>query len=73
VGPLPSLNLNGTAQELIAEANAHYEAAQAALRAGDLGKYQEEMNTVGQILQKLQSELGTPAPTLVPSASASGQ
>jgi uncharacterized membrane protein (UPF0182 family) len=71
--PLPSPNLNGTAQELIAEANAHYEAAQEALRAGDLGKYQEEMNTVGQILAKLQSMLGTPAPTLVPSASPSGQ
>jgi uncharacterized membrane protein (UPF0182 family) len=72
-GPLPSLNLSGTAQQLIAEANAHYEAAQAALRAGDLGKYQEEMNTVGQILAKLQSTLGTPAPTLVPSATPSGQ
>jgi uncharacterized membrane protein (UPF0182 family) len=73
VGPIPSLNLNGTAQELIAQASAHYEAAQAALRAGDLGKYQSEMDLVGRILAQLQTQLGTPVPTLGPAASPSGQ
>lgn len=66
VGPLPSLNLNGTPQELIAEANTHYEAAQQALRNGDLGTYQSEMNIVGQILQQLQTQLGTPLPSVLP-------
>ncbi len=66
-GPLPSVNLTGTPQQLIAEASAHYDAAQAALRAGDLGKYQTEMNTVGQILAQVQNLIGTPAPSPAPS------
>jgi hypothetical protein len=65
--PLPSLNLGGNAQQLIAEANAHYQAALEALKAGDLGKYQSEMNIVGQILGQLQQVAGTPAPTPTPS------
>jgi hypothetical protein len=64
---LPSLNLGGNAQQLIAEANAHYQAALEALKAGDLGKYQSEMNIVGQILGQLQQVAGTPAPTPTPS------
>ena len=60
---LPSLNLSGNAQQLIAEANSHYQAAQDALKAGDLGKYQTEMNIVGQILNQLGQSLGTPAPS----------
>ncbi len=62
-GPLPSVNLTGTPQQLIAEANAHYQAALAALKAGDLGKYQSEMEIVGQIVAQLQQVVGTPAPS----------
>jgi uncharacterized membrane protein (UPF0182 family) len=61
--PLPSVTLSGTAQQLIAQADQHYQAAQAALRAGDLGTYQKEMDTVGQLLTQLQTVLGTPAPS----------
>jgi len=60
--PLPSIVLSGTAQQLIAQADQHYQAAQTALRAGDLGTYQKEMDTVGQLLTQLQTVLGTPAP-----------
>ena len=47
----------------MAQANAHYEAAQQALRNGDLATYQKEMNIVGQLLTQLQGQLGTPAPS----------
>jgi uncharacterized membrane protein (UPF0182 family) len=60
---LPSFTLSGTAQQLIAQANAHYQAAQQALRSGDLATYQQEMNTVGQLLTQLENVLGTPAPS----------
>jgi uncharacterized membrane protein (UPF0182 family) len=60
---LPSVSLTGNAQELIAEANAHYQAAQVALHNGDLATYQREMNTVGQLLSQLEKVLGTPAPS----------
>jgi uncharacterized membrane protein (UPF0182 family) len=61
--PLPSVSLSGSAQQLIAEASAHYQAAQQALRNGDLATYQKEMNIVGQLLTQLQNVLGTPAPS----------
>jgi len=61
--PLPSVTLSGTAQQLIAAADQHYQAAQAALRAGDLGTYQKEMDIVGQLLTQLQTVIGTPAPS----------
>ena len=60
---LPSVSLSGTAQQLVAQANAHYDAAQQALRNGDLATYQKEMNIVGQLLTQLQGQLGTPAPS----------
>ncbi len=60
---LPSVSLTGTAQQLIAQANAHYQAAQTALHNGDLATYQQEMNTVGQLLSQLEKVLGTPAPS----------
>jgi uncharacterized membrane protein (UPF0182 family) len=60
---LPSLSLSGNAQDLIAQANAHYEAAQTALHNGDLATYQKEMNIVGQLLTQLQNVVGTPAPS----------
>jgi len=61
--PLPSIVLSGTAQQLIAQADQHYQAAQAALRAGDLGTYQKEMDIVGTLLTQLQTVIGTPAPS----------
>jgi uncharacterized membrane protein (UPF0182 family) len=61
--PLPSVSLSGDAQQLIAQASAHYEAAQQALRNGDLATYQKEMDAVGQLLTQLQTLLGTPAPS----------
>ncbi len=60
---MPSFNLSGNAQDLIAQANAHYQAAQTALHNGDLATYQQEMNTVGQLLAQLQKVVGTPAPS----------
>ena len=59
----PTIPINGTVQDLIAAANQHYEAAQQALRNGDLATYQKEMNTVGQLLIQIQTMLGTPAPS----------
>ncbi len=61
--PLPSIVLSGTAQQLIAQADQHYQAAQTALRAGDLGTYQKEMDIVGKLLTQLQTVIGTPAPS----------
>jgi hypothetical protein len=60
--PLPSLSLSGTAQQLIAQAYAHYQAAETALRAGDLGTYQKEIDIVGQLVTQLQTVTGSPAP-----------
>jgi uncharacterized protein len=60
---LPSVSFSGSVQDLIAQANAHYEAAQQALRNGDLATYQKEMNIVGQLITQLQTVLGTPAPS----------
>jgi hypothetical protein len=60
---LPSFNLSGSAQDLIAQANAHYQAAQTALHNGDLATYQQEMNIVGQLLGQIQKVVGTPAPS----------
>ena len=59
----PTIPINGSVQDLIAAANQHYDAAQQALRNGDLATYQKEMNTVGQILVQIQTLLGTPAPS----------
>jgi uncharacterized membrane protein (UPF0182 family) len=61
--PGASIPANATVQELIALANQHYEAAEQALRDGDLGRYQQELELVGQILQQLAQVAGTPAPS----------
>jgi hypothetical protein len=58
----PSFTTGGTAQQLIAQANQHYQAAQQALHNGDLATYQKEMDIVGQILTQLETQLGTPVP-----------
>ena len=61
-GALPSLSLTGTAQQLLAEASAYYDAAQVALGNKDLATYQADMDIVGKLLAQLQTQLGTPAP-----------
>ncbi len=45
--------------DLVTQANAHYAAAYAALKAGDLTTFANEMATVGQLLQQLQALTGT--------------
>ncbi|MDQ6876523.1 MAG: UPF0182 family protein, partial [Candidatus Dormibacteraeota bacterium] len=65
--------------DLVTQANAHYAAAYAALRSGDLTTYASEMLQVGKVLQQLQALTGTalpkgtpgPTPTPTPSPSAS--
>jgi uncharacterized membrane protein (UPF0182 family) len=55
--------------DLVTQANAHYAAAYAALKAGDLTTYASEMVQVGKVLQQLQTltgsvpSKGTPSPT----------
>ena len=50
--------------DLVTQANRHYAAAYAALRAGDLTTFASEMAQVGKLLQQLQSLTGTtPSPT----------
>lgn len=61
--PLPSISLSGNAQDLIAQANTHFQAAQAAARNGDWATYGIEMNKVQQLLAQLQIVVGTPAPS----------
>jgi uncharacterized membrane protein (UPF0182 family) len=62
-------------ESLVSQANQHYAAAYAALKAGDLTTFASEMATVGQLLQQLQQITGTvpstttPSPTPRPSAS----
>jgi hypothetical protein len=60
---VPSLSLTGTSQQLLAEASAYYQAAQTALGNKDLATYQSDMDLVGKLLNQLQTQLGTPAPT----------
>lgn len=63
-GPSPSLPAG--VQALVAYANAHFEAAQAALRAGDFAKYGQEMQLVKQALSQLSVIAGTPLPSPAP-------
>jgi uncharacterized membrane protein (UPF0182 family) len=46
-----------TAAQLIAQANAEYAAAQAALRTGDLATYAQDITALGKILAQLQAAL----------------
>jgi uncharacterized membrane protein (UPF0182 family) len=63
-GPTPSPGPGtGTQQAQVQEALRHYNAAQDALRRGDLAGYQREMDQVGQILQQLNASPGaSPSP-----------
>ncbi|MEO8745218.1 MAG: UPF0182 family protein, partial [Candidatus Dormiibacterota bacterium] len=60
--------------DLVTQANVHYAAAYAALKAGDLTTFANEMAQVGKILQQLQGITGTsqttPSPTPSPTPSA---
>ncbi len=53
-----------TVAELIATANAHYQAAQAALQAGDWAAYGREQEALGQALEQLQALTGALVPDL---------
>src|ERR1700730_14596336 len=58
--------------DLIAQALQHYNAAQAALKQGDLAAYASEISQVGQLLQQVDAlQRGAPAPS--PSASPSSR
>ena len=54
-------------ESLVAQANQHYAAAYAALKAGDLATFASEMQKVGQILQQLQQITGTLPTSTTPS------
>jgi uncharacterized membrane protein (UPF0182 family) len=55
---------------LVTQANLHYAAAYAALKAGDLTTFANEMAMVGQLLQQLQQITGVaPTTTTTPSPS----
>ena len=56
---------------LINEANLHYKAAYAALKAGDLTTFATEMTKVGDILKQLQTLTGGTTPGVSPSPSPS--
>lgn len=58
----------GTVEELIAAANAHFEAAQAAQRAGDWATYGQEQEALGRVLQQLQLLTGAVVPEPTPEA-----
>src|SRR5438270_4467491 len=65
-------------QDLVAQANAHYKAAYAALGKGDLVAFANEMAQVGNLLAQLQALTGgttgagpSPSPSASPSARAS--
>jgi uncharacterized membrane protein (UPF0182 family) len=62
-GTLPSFSTTGSTQELVAEANAHFEAAQAAAQRLDWATYGSEMKIVQQLLTELENAVGTPAPS----------
>ncbi len=70
--PTPTANpgLPADIQGLIAYANTHFEAAQAALRAGDFSTYGDEMALVAEALRQLQILApGLAVPSLAPAAS----
>jgi hypothetical protein len=60
-GPTPGTDLPTEVPGLVAYANDHFEAAQAALRAGDFAAYGREIELVRQALSRL-DELAGPSP-----------
>ena len=69
----PPVSAGGTppaAAGLVSQALQHYNAAQDALKQGDLATYGREMATVGQLLQQIDAiEKGTASPSASPSPS----
>jgi uncharacterized protein len=64
--PTPPAGLPSDVTGLVAYANAHFEAAQAALRAGDFATYGTEMKTVEAALTRLGELTGTPGASTTP-------
>jgi uncharacterized membrane protein (UPF0182 family) len=61
---------SGTVAQLIAQAKAHYDASQAALKNGDFTTYAMEIQTVGSILNQLAGlQSAAPSPSASPKAS----
>jgi hypothetical protein len=57
---------------LVADAQRLYNAAQAALTAGDLGTYQARINDLAKVITRLGQLVGTPSPSPSPSATPGG-
>ncbi len=70
-GPPPTAGSSPVVTNLLNQAAQHYNAAQDALKAGDLATYQKEINQVGQLIQQAQAAAqGTsPATSASPGAS----
>jgi uncharacterized membrane protein (UPF0182 family) len=67
----PSGPPSGTVAGLIAQANQHYQAAQADLKQGNLAGYASEVQQIGAILAQLQALEGSSGASPAPSPSAS--
>jgi uncharacterized protein len=64
--------LPGDVASLVADAQRLYNAAQAALAAGDLGTYQARINDLAQVIASLGKLVGAPSPSASPSAAPGG-
>jgi uncharacterized protein len=64
--------LPGDVASLVAEAQRLYDAAQAALAAGDLGTYQARINELAAVIDRLGELVGAPSPSASPSAAPGG-
>ena len=66
-GQLPS-----DVASLVADAQRLYDAAQAALTAGDLGTYQARINDLAKVITRLGQLVGAPSPSPTPTAAPGG-
>jgi uncharacterized membrane protein (UPF0182 family) len=64
--------LPGDVASLVAEAQRLYDAAQAALAAGDLGTYQARIDELARVIDRLGELVGAPSPSASPSAAPGG-
>jgi uncharacterized membrane protein (UPF0182 family) len=69
-GTSPPTTTSPAVSDLLGQAIQHYNAAQDALKAGDLGTYQSQMNQVGQLLQQAQQAAQGTGPAASPSPGA---
>jgi hypothetical protein len=58
---------------LLAQAQTHFEAAQAALEAGDLATYQAETDAAQEAVAQAAALAGVPAPTPSPTGGGGGE